>query len=180
MSDSLQSHGLHQARILEWVAIPFSSRSPQPRNQTLVSHFAGGFFTSWATNVAQKYWSRQFIPSLADLPDPGIKLGFPALQADSLQAELPGKPNHRIPLSYLSALISQGCDRREILEERSQFMWLMVQCSVFFKVQLSCLYMTTGKTITLTIRTFVSKMVSLLFNILSRFVIAFLQGASIF
>ena len=50
----------------------------------------------------------------------------------------------------------------------------ILQCSVFFKVQLSCLYMTTGKTITLTIWTFVSKMVSLLFNILSRFVIAFL------
>ena len=39
-------------------------------------------------------------------------------------------------------------------------------------VQLSHLYMTTGKTIALTIQTFVSKVMSLLFNILSRFVIA--------
>ena len=45
---------------------------------------------------------------------------------------------------------------------------------VFFMVQLSHLYMTTGKTIALTIQTFVSKVVSLLFNMLSRFVIAFL------
>ena len=45
-------HGLLQARVLEWVAIPFSR----------------------------------------DLPDPGIKPGFPALQADSLLSELPGKP----------------------------------------------------------------------------------------
>ena len=37
----------------------------------------------------------------------------------------------------------------------------ILRCSAFFTVQLSCLYMTTGKTITLTIRTFVSKMVSL-------------------
>ena len=36
-------------RILQWVACPFSSRSPQPRNQTRVSCFAGGFFTSWDT-----------------------------------------------------------------------------------------------------------------------------------
>ena len=35
-----------QARILEWVDIPFSSRSSQPRDQTQVSHIAGGFFTS--------------------------------------------------------------------------------------------------------------------------------------
>ena len=47
--------------------------------------------------------------------------------------------------------------------------------SAFFMVQLSHLYMTTGKTIALTIGTFVSKVMSLLFNTLSRFVIAFLQ-----
>ena len=47
-------------------------------------------------------------------------------------------------------------------------------CSGFFMVQLSHPYMTTGKTIALTIWTFVHKVVSLLFNMLSRFVIAFL------
>ena len=51
---------------------------------------------------------------------------------------------------------------------------------VFFMVQLSHLYMTVGKTIALAIRTFVSKVMSLLFNLLSRFVIAFFQGASVF
>ena len=45
--------------------------------------------------------------------------------------------------------------------------------SAFFMVQLSHPYVTTGKTITLTIQTFVSKVMSLLFNTLSRFVIAF-------
>ena len=48
--------------------------------------------------------------------------------------------------------------------------------SAFFMVCLSHLYMTAGKTITLTVWTFVGKMTSLLFNILSRFVIAFLLG----
>ena len=47
-------------------------------------------------------------------------------------------------------------------------------CSAFFIVQLSYPYMTTGKTIALTSRTFVDKLMSLLFNMLSRLVIAFL------
>ena len=46
-------------------------------------------------------------------------------------------------------------------------------------VQISHLYMTTGKTITLTIQTFVVKVMSLLFNMLSRLVIAFLPRASV-
>ena len=50
----------------------------------------------------------------------------------------------------------------------------ILQWSAFFIVQLSYLYMTTGKTLALTIWTFVSEVVSLLFNILSRFVIALL------
>ena len=41
-----------QARILEWVAFPFSRGSCQPRDQIQVSHIAGGFFTSWATGEA--------------------------------------------------------------------------------------------------------------------------------
>ena len=50
----------------------------------------------------------------------------------------------------------------------------VLQCSAFFLVQLSHLYMTAGKTIALTIPTFVGKVMSLLFNMLFRFVIAFL------
>ena len=46
-------HGILQARILEWVAFPFSRGSSQPRDWTQVSHIAGGFFTSWATREAQ-------------------------------------------------------------------------------------------------------------------------------
>ena len=42
-------HGILQARILEWVAFPFSRRSSQPRDRTQVSHIADRFFTSWAT-----------------------------------------------------------------------------------------------------------------------------------
>ena len=57
MSNSLWAHELYSpwnspARILEWVAVPFSRASSQPRDRTQVSHIAGGFFTSWATKEA--------------------------------------------------------------------------------------------------------------------------------
>ena len=51
----------------------------------------------------------------------------------------------------------------------------ILRCSAFFIVQLSHPYMTTGKTIALTRQTFVGKVMSLLFNMLFRFVIAFLS-----
>ena len=50
----------------------------------------------------------------------------------------------------------------------------ILQRSAFFRVQHSCLYLTPGKAIALTIQTFVSKVMSLLFNTLSTFIIAFL------
>ena len=58
VSDSLRPHGLYmaplsmrilQTRILEWVAMPFSKGSSQPRGQTQASCIAGWFFTVWAT-----------------------------------------------------------------------------------------------------------------------------------
>ena len=48
-------HGILQARILEWVAVPFSRISSQRRDQTWVSCIAGRFFTIWATREAIKY-----------------------------------------------------------------------------------------------------------------------------
>ena len=56
----------------------------------------------------------------------------------------------------------------------------ILKCSALFMVQLSHPYTTTGKTIALTIQTFVHKMTSLLFNTLSRFVIAFLPRSKLF
>ena len=47
-------HGLLQARILEWVAIPFSRGSFQPKDRAQVSCIAGGFFTIWVIKEAQR------------------------------------------------------------------------------------------------------------------------------
>ena len=123
------SMGILQTRIREWVAMPSSRGSSQPRNQTQVSstvsifstiwanrealnkkyigfcrgssqsrdrthvsHIASRFLTTWSAREAREYWIEQPIPSPGDLPDPGIQPGFSALQADSLPAELSGKP----------------------------------------------------------------------------------------
>ena len=60
-------HGILQARILEWVAVPFSRGSSQPRDGTHVSHIAGGLVTSWDTREAHSYNS------------PGLFLFFSAM-----------------------------------------------------------------------------------------------------
>ena len=52
-------HGILQARILEWVAIPFSRVSSLPRDWTQISCIAGGLFTTWATKTSS-YWFKFF------------------------------------------------------------------------------------------------------------------------
>ena len=69
----------------------------------------------------------------------------------------------------LKSLFQHHCSNASIL-------W----CSAFFMVQLSHLYVTTGKTIDLSIKIFVGKVMSLLLNTLSRFVIAFLPRSKLF
>ena len=110
-------HGIFQARLLEWVPISFSRGSCQPRYWTLVfcsscmaSRLVGGnlvakscltLVTPWTIACQdplsmgfsrQGYWSGLPFPSPGGLPNPGIEPGSPALQADSLLTELPGKP----------------------------------------------------------------------------------------
>ena len=61
-------HGILQARILEWVAVPFSRGFSQPRDQTQVSRIAGRHFNLWATKIQgkkNKYSSVYFIPHIA-------------------------------------------------------------------------------------------------------------------
>ena len=87
-----------------------------------------------------------------------------------------------IPYNEYSGLISLGIDwfdlavqgtLRNLLQHHSSNASIL-QSSAFFIIQLLNLYMTTRKAIALTMWTFVSKVMSLIFNMLSRFVIAFL------
>ena len=83
----------------------------------------------------------------------------------------PGLISFRIDWFHLLAV--QGTLRSLFQHHSSKAS--ILQCSAFFMVQHSHLYMTTGKTIALTRWTFVGKIMSLLFNMLTRFVIAFLS-----
>ena len=82
-------------------------------------------------------------------------------RTDFLQAGLVGSPCS--PRDSIKSLLQHHSSKTSILQR-----------SAFFIVQLSHLYMTAGKTVAFTRRTFVGKVISLLFNMLSRLVIAFL------
>ena len=75
-------------------------------------------------------------------------------------------------MDWLDSLAVQGTLKSLLQHHRSKAS--ILQCSASFTVQLSHPYMTTGKTIALTRRTFVGKVMSLLLNMLSRLVITFL------
>ena len=80
-------------------------------------------------------------------------------------------------MDWLDLLAVQGT-LKSLLQHHSSKASILL-CSAFFIVQLSYPYMTTGKTIALTRWTFVGKVISLLFNMLSRFVITFLPRSSV-
>ena len=77
-----------------------------------------------------------------------------------------------IRMKWLDLLAVQGT-LQSLLQHHSSKAWIL-RCSAFFTVQLSHPHMTTGKTIALTRRTLVGKVISLLLNMLSRLVITFL------
>ena len=85
--------------------------------------------------------------------------------------EYPGLISFR--MDWLDLLAVQGT-LKSLLQHHSSKASILL-CSDFFILQLSHLCITTGKTIALTRQTFVGKVMSLLFNMLSRLVIAFLQ-----
>ena len=94
----------------------------------------------------------------------------------SPSSEHPGLISFR--MDWLDLLAVQGT-LKSLLQHHSSkasILW----CSAFFTVQLSHPYVTTGKTIALTRRTFVDKVMSLLFNMLFRLVIISFQGVSVF
>ena len=94
----------------------------------------------------------------------------------SLPNEYSGYISFRI--DWFDLLAVQGTLKSHLQHHSSKAS--VLQCLAFFMVQLAHSYKTTGKIIALTRQTFVGKVMSLLFNMLSRFVIAFLPRASIF
>ena len=94
----------------------------------------------------------------------------------SLSNEHPGLVS--LSMDWLHLFAVQGT-LKSLLQHHSSKASIL-QNSAFFIVQLSHLYMTTGKTTALTRQTFVDKVISLLFNMLSRLVITSFQGVRVF
>ena len=166
VSDSLRPHGLQHARppcpsptpgvysnscpLSQWCH-PTISSSVFPFSSSLQSFLASGLF-KWVSSSNQV-----------------AKVLVFQLQHQSFQwifrISLPGT-------DWLDLLAVQGTLKS--LRQHHSSKASILQCSAFFIVQLSHPYMTIGKTIALTRRTFVDKVMSLLLNMLSRLVITFL------
>ena len=96
VSDSLRPHGLlHgvlQARILEWVAFPFSMGSSQRRNWIRVSCIAGKFFTSWATGKPKNTGAGSLSLLQGIFPTQESNQGFPHCSRILYQLSYQGGP----------------------------------------------------------------------------------------
>ena len=103
-----------------------------------------------------------------------FRIRWQKYQSFSFNSVLPVNIQGWFPLGLTLGLISLQSKGVKSLLQHHNLKASILQHSAFFMVQLSYLYMTTGKTITLAIWIFVGKVMSLLFNILSRFFIAFL------
>ena len=171
VSDSLRAHAAHQTPL----AITNSRGSPKPMSTELgmpsnhfilcrpllllpsISPSIRVFSNESALCIRwPKYWSFSFNISPTN--------------------EHPGLISFR--MDWFDLLAVQGI-LKSLLQHHSSKASIL-QCSAFFIVQLSHPYMTPGKTIALTRRTFVGKVMSLLFNMLSRLVINSFQGVSVF
>ena len=96
-----------------------------------------------------------------------------SIKKQSLHFANKGRVSQSYGFSFRMDWLDLLAVQRTLLQHHSSKASIL-QCSAFFTVQLSDPYMTTGKTIALTRRTFVGKVMSLLLNMLSRLVITFL------
>jgi len=69
----------------------------------------------------QEYWSGLLFPSPGDLPDQGIEPGSPALEADTLASEPPGKPSKRPPNRSMLLQMAKFCSNKFQKKEISFF-----------------------------------------------------------
>ena len=162
VSDSLRTHGLQHATLPCPSPTPGAYSNSCPSNHLILYHpllLLPSIFPSISVFSNEsvlrikwpKYWSFSFIIS-------------PSIEYSGLIS---------FRMDWLGLLVVQGI-LKSLLQHHSSKA-LILRCSAFFVVQPSHQYMTTGRTIALTRQTFVGKVMSLLFNMLCRLVIAFLS-----
>ena len=166
MSDSLQPHELQHARP------PCPSPTPGVHSN---SHPLSQWCLSMTSSSANPFSShlRFFSASGSFLMSWLFTSGGQGIGASSLATILPKNIQDWFPLGLTGLISLQSKSLKSLLQHynsKASILW----CSAFFMIQLSHSYMNTGKTIDLTMWTFVGKMISLIFNTLSRFIVAFL------
>jgi len=165
--DSLQPHGLQHARLSCPSSSPRACSNPCPLSQW--------YHPMTSSSVAH------FISCLQSFPASGsfqmsqiFASGGQSIGASASASVFPMSIQDWFPLGLTGFISLLFKEFSRVFSSTNSSKASIFQCSTLFFVQLSHPYMTTGKTTALIIWTFVGKAMSLLFNILSRFVIAFL------
>ena len=167
MSNSLRSHGLQHARR---PPCPL----PTPRVYPNSCPFSWWYHPTISSSVVPFSSRLQSFPASASFPmSQFFASGGQNIRASASESVLPMNIQDWFPLGLTGWISLQSKGLSSLLQHHSSKASTLRR-SAFFTVQLSHPYMTTGKTIALTRQTFVGKVMSLLFNMLSRFVIAFI------
>ena len=165
MSSSLQPHGLQHSRLPCPSLSPGACSDSCPLNRWCHPTISSSVIPF--SSCPQSFPASGSFPMSQLFISGGQSIGASASELPlSIQGWLP------LELTGLISLPPKGLSKSLLQHHNSKAS--ILRHSAFFMVQFSHLYMTTGKTIALTIWTFVSQVMSLLFNTLSRFVIAFL------
>ena len=166
MSDSLRPHESQYAR------------PPYPSPTTGV-HPSPCSLSRWcnpaiSSSVVPFSSCPQFLPASGSFPMSQLfASGGQSIGVSASASVLPMNTQDWSPLGWTDWISLKSKGLSSLLQHRSSKASILLH-SAFFMVQLSHPYMTTGKTIALTRQTFVGKVMSLLFNLLSRLVITFL------
>ena len=171
LSNSLWSYELQHARC------PSPHSWSLPKFMSFASVMPSGHLILWCPLLLLP----SIFPSIRDFSnESAVHIRWPKYWSFSFSISPSNKYSGFISLTidWLDSLAVQGAFRSLI--QHHSWKASILSLSAFFLVQFSQLYMTTGKTIALTIWTFVSRVMSLLFNTLSRFVILSCQEAIVF
>ena len=171
MSDSLQPHGLQHVRF------PCPSLSPRGCSNTcLLSQW--GHPTISISVIPFSSWPQSFSGLRSFLMSWLFASGGQRTGASASVLPMTIQDWFTLGLTGFISLLSKGLSRgfSSTTVPKPSVLW----CSVIIIIQFSHPYVTTGKSIALTIWTFVAKVTPLLFNMLSRFVIAFLPKSKVF
>ena len=166
MSNSLWLHGLQHARLpcpfTNSRSLPYSCPSSQWCHPTISSSVVPFSSHRQSFPASESFPMSQFFAS-----------GGQSIGASASVSVLPMIIQDWFPLGWTGWISLQPKGLPSLLQHYSSKASIL-RCSAYFIIQLSYPYMTTGKTIAFAKQTFVDKAMSLLFNILSRFVTAFL------